>query len=173
MGLPRFAVMAKVGAPHGVRGDLKLHIYSEADLSAFSVLWIQYPGQKKAWEPIPPHRIFSRGLLDLIHFDRWDDRDEARKFTNALIGISEDALPPIEAKDQNHQFYWSSLTGLSVVNLQGVELGVVDHLFETGANDVLAVKQGDQERLLPFIDTVIQSVDPVSRVITVDWDKDF
>lgn len=171
--MPRFAVMAKVGAPHGVKGDLKLHIYSEADLSAFSALWIQYPGPKKTWEPIPPSRIFARGLLDLIHFEGWDDRDEARRFTNALISIDEEALPKIEEKDQPREFYWSSLIGMSVVNLKGINFGVVDHLFETGANDVMVVKNAERERLLPFIENVIRSVDQSSRIMTVDWDEDF
>jgi 16S rRNA processing protein RimM len=171
--LPRFAVMAKVGAPHGVKGDLKLHVYSEADLSAFSALWIQLPASKSRWEMIPPHRRFSRGQLDLIHFDGWDDRDEARRFTNALIGIDDSLLPPIEPEDAEKSFYWSTLKGMSVVNREGISFGVVDHLFETGANDVLVVRSEVQERLLPFIDSVILSVDPAERVIHVDWDKDF
>jgi 16S rRNA processing protein RimM len=171
--LPRFAVMAKIGAPHGVKGDLKLHLYSEADLSAFSALWFQFPGSKSEWQLIPPHRRFSRGQLDLIHFDGWNDRDEARRFTNALIGIEESLLPVIESENQDRSFYWSTLEGMSVVNLQGVHFGVVDHLFETGANDVLVVKGETRERLLPFIESVIRSVDGVSRVISVDWDQDF
>ncbi len=171
--MSRFAVMAKVGAPHGVKGDLKLHFYSEADLSAFSALWIQYPGLHKPWEPIPPHRIFARGQLDLIHFDAWDDRDQARKFTNALIGVDESILPALENTDQDRAFYWSSLQGMAVVNLQGFSLGQVDHLFETGANDVMVLKDQHRERLLPYIDSVIRSVDSAARLITVDWDKDF
>jgi len=52
-------------------------------------------------------------------------------------------------------------------------LGTVDHLIETGANDVLVVK-GEQEYLVPFIrPEVIKSVDLEAREIRVDWDPDF
>ena len=52
-------------------------------------------------------------------------------------------------------------------------LGVVDHLMETGANDVLVVS-GDRERLIPFVQgQVVISVDLVGCQIVVDWDKDF
>jgi 16S rRNA processing protein RimM len=54
-----------------------------------------------------------------------------------------------------------------------VYLGVVDHLFSTGVNDVLVVS-GERERLLPFAwGDVIRSVDMDLGRIEVDWDPDF
>jgi 16S rRNA processing protein RimM len=200
--LPKFAgiaassvvVMARIGAPHGVKGDLKLQVFSEADLSAFSTLWIQYPKKDPrrpnaypnfsgcVWEPIPKHRIFDRGLLTLIHFEGLDDRDLAKKFTNALLGVDQADLPEIDADQEDNEFYWATLIGMRVFNQQKIDLGVVDHLFETGANDVMVLKKIDKnaegqlitkERLLPFIDSVIKSVDKESREIWVDWSEDF
>ncbi len=60
-----------------------------------------------------------------------------------------------------------------MVTLSGELLGTVDHLVETGANDVLVVK-GDRERLVPFISgQVVVGVDLAAGEIRVDWDKDF
>jgi len=60
-----------------------------------------------------------------------------------------------------------------VVTLSGELLGTVDHLIETGANDVLVVK-GDREHLVPFISgQVVIDVDLAAGEIRVDWDKDF
>ncbi len=71
------------------------------------------------------------------------------------------------------EYYWSDLVGLQVITRDGLVLGVVDHLFETGANDVMVVK-GEQEYLVPFIqEQVVESVDLESRIIRVDWDPDF
>jgi 16S rRNA processing protein RimM len=180
-------VMARIGAPHGVKGDLKIQIFSEADLSAFSILWIQYPknvGKPQQypdfsgspWQPMPAYKIFSKGQLDLIHFEGWNDRDLARKFTNALIGIDKAELPEISSDLEGHEFYWSTLIGMRVINLQGIDFGVVDHLFETGANDVLVTDKNNKkhkERLIPFVGAIVKSVDKNSRIITVDWDEDF
>lgn len=70
------------------------------------------------------------------------------------------------------EYYWSQLTGLSVVNQQGIELGEVANLFETGANDVMVVK-GDKERLIPFTEFAVHEVDLDNKKIIVDWDADF
>lgn len=55
----------------------------------------------------------------------------------------------------------------------GISFGVVDQLFETGANDVMIVV-GTGRHLIPFLyGSVVESVDGTGRVITVDWDPDF
>ena len=62
---------------------------------------------------------------------------------------------------------------------EGVKLGRVDHLIETGSNDVLIVKptpdsMDDKERLIPYLpDQVIKSVNLESGLLTVDWDPEF
>jgi 16S rRNA processing protein RimM len=48
----------------------------------------------------------------------------------------------------------------------------VVQLFETGANDVMVV-EGERERLLPFIETVVLEVDPAQGCIRVDWGADY
>ena len=54
-----------------------------------------------------------------------------------------------------------------------MNLGRVDSLIETGANDVLVVK-GDQERLIPFLQKdVVKFVDLEGGRILVSWDPDF
>ncbi len=85
------------------------------------------------------------------------------------IGIPRDELPAT----QPDEYYWHDLQGLTVVTLAGERLGTVDHLIETGANDVLVV-EGDRERLIPFVmGQVIVDVDLDKGEIQVDWDKDF
>ena len=75
------------------------------------------------------------------------------------------ALPPGE-------FYWADLTGLMVKNLDGVDLGKVNRLLETGANDVLEVID-QKTRLIPYVPEVfVLDVDLESRTITVDWHPD-
>jgi len=98
----------------------------------------------------------------------YTDCDAARQLVGAEILIPQDSLPATGI----NEYYWSQLGGLKVVNQQGIELGVVSHLFETGANDVLVVK-GDKERLIPFTEFAVVEVDLDSKKIIVDWDEDF
>jgi 16S rRNA processing protein RimM len=98
-----------------------------------------------------------------------DDRDDAAALTGTDIGIYRSQLPPADTDE----YYWSDLIGLQVITRGDRLLGVVDQLFETGANDVMVVK-GEQEHLVPFITgQVVESVDLDKRVIRVDWDPDY
>jgi 16S rRNA processing protein RimM len=78
-------------------------------------------------------------------------------------------LPAIE----DNEYYWADLIGLAVMNRAGDVLGTVAGLLETGANDVLVVRDGEIERLLPMVATVIDSIDLAARVIRVDWGRDW
>ena len=55
---------------------------------------------------------------------------------------------------------------------------MIDHLFETGANDVMVVKAcagslDDRERLLPYTEQCVLSIDLAAGEMRVDWDADF
>ena len=67
----------------------------------------------------------------------------------------------------------ADLIGLDVENLEGIQLGKIDTLYETGANDIFVVK-GDKERALPFIQgQTIKSIDFDAGKMIVDWDAEF
>ena len=77
-------------------------------------------------------------------------------------------LPELE----DGEFYWTDLVGLRVVTADGVDLGEVERMLETGANDVMVVR-GELERLIPFISgTVVRSVDVERGAVVVDWHPD-
>ena len=106
----------------------------------------------------------------VIKLEGCNDRNQAEALVGAKIAVYRNQLPQLEGPGH---FYWADLKGLQVVNTAGVELGVVDYLLETGANDVLVVK-GDQERLIPYLwKQVVQDVDLSAKRILVDWDADF
>lgn len=104
----------------------------------------------------------------LVKLEGMDDRDSAATWVGAEIAVPFAELPAPEPGE----YYWYQLQGLAVVNRQGVELGTVDHLLETGANDVLVVT-GERERLIPYLPSVILQVDEQAGRLEVDWDADF
>jgi 16S rRNA processing protein RimM len=99
-----------------------------------------------------------------------NDRNAAESLVGALITIPRAELPETT---QPGEFYWDDLLGLRVETLDGVDLGVIDRLFETGSNDVIVVK-GERERLLPYIwQQVVCEVDLANGLMRVDWDPEF
>ena len=69
------------------------------------------------------------------------------------------------------EYYWTDLEGLRVRDRDGTVIGTVAYLLETGANDVLVVRDGEREILVPFVTgDVIKQVDLADGVIDVDWE---
>ena len=102
-------------------------------------------------------------------FEGYADRDKAAQLTNLEIAVKLAHLPAAESGE----FYWHQLVGMSVVNTDGVVLGVVSELLATGSNDVLVVT-GEARYLIPYRPgAVILDVSEEKRQITVDWDADF
>ena len=99
------------------------------------------------------------------------DRDVAATYAGWKILIDKSQLP----KSSGDEYYWADLVGLSVETELGVNLGKVDHLLETGANDVLVVLDEEkEERLIPFLQgQVVKDIDLDASTMIVDWDPDF
>jgi len=98
-----------------------------------------------------------------------DDRDQAANLMGWDIFISRDQLP----KAAKGEYYWSELIGLNVETIDGIQLGVVDSLLETGANDVVIVR-GERERVIPFLQgQTIIDVELDTGKLIVDWDPEF
>ncbi len=98
------------------------------------------------------------------------DRDLAQRYVGRAISVARSALPRLP----EGQYYWVDLIGLAVVNLQDESLGVVADVTSNGAQDVLIVRDGEVERLIPFVHgPIIQSVEMGVRRIVCDWQRDY
>lgn len=175
-------IVGRLTAVYGVRGWIKLHSYTEPmeNILEFDEWYLQRDGQ---WQVITPAQVkrHQKGLIVLL--DGVEDRDQARSYCQCDIAVAASAMPALSQDD----YYWHQLEGLEVRTLQAdapqggeaLLLGKVDHLLETGANDVLVVRAcagsiDDRERLIPWLpDQVIQQVDVPGGRITVDWDPEF
>lgn len=103
------------------------------------------------------------------------DRRSAEALRGARIFVPRSSFPSVG----EDEYYWVDLIGLQVVNRDGVDLGVVHGLIDTGAHAVLRVAPagsadapGD-ERLIPFVAAYVDVVDRDAGRITVDWGLDY
>jgi len=100
------------------------------------------------------------------------DRDAAEAMKGVRIFVSRSSFP----KTDDGEFYWVDLIGLAVVNREQAALGDVVGLIDTGPHCVLRVQPADpaaDERLIPFVQAYVDSVDMPGRRIVVDWGLDF
>lgn len=97
-----------------------------------------------------------------------DSREGAARLTGAVIEVEREALPEPGAG----QHYWVDLVGLAVRNVEGEELGRVDHFVEAPANAVMVVR-GEREHWVPVTPQHLVKVDRDAGTIIVDWPADF
>ena len=159
--------LGKIVGVFGIKGWVKVFSETRPREQIFSYSpWLLEVNGRTVEVELLDGRQQGKGLIASLK--GYTDCDAARQLIGADITISEEGLPATGTDE----YYWSQLTGLSVVNQQGIELGEVANLFETGANDVMVVK-GDKERLIPFTEFAIHEVDLDNKKIIVDWDADF
>jgi 16S rRNA processing protein RimM len=159
--------LGKIVGVFGVRGWVK--VFSETrpreQIFKYSPWMLELNGTAIEIEVLHG-RVQGKGLVASL--TGYTDCDAARQLIGADITIPQQALPAAGIDE----YYWSQLIGLSVENTQGIELGEVVSLFETGANDVMVVK-GEKERLIPFTEFAVLGIDLDSGKINVDWDPEF
>lgn len=160
--------VGKISGLFGIKGWVKVFSYTDPRENILNyVPWQLTKGKETREITVADGK--KHGETIIACFDKINSREEAALLCGWDIYIDYNQLP----EPEENEYYWADLVGLRVETTQGVHLGVVDHLLETGANDVLVV-QGDRERLIPFLQgqTVVK-IDLEKGMIIVDWDPDF
>ena len=163
-----YVVMGKVVGSFGINGWLKIKSFSEKiELLGKYENWY-FSQDEKNWaeKKIEQFKINLNKISVKIY--GINDRTAADGYKGYLIGIPRQSLPELA----NNEFYWNDLIGFEVVTLSDVLLGKLETFIETGANDVMVV-EGDKQRLLPYVPSVVKKVDVKQQQIIVDWDENF
>lgn len=166
-------VFGKITSVHGVRGEVKIYSFTDPidNLLNYRHWTLRRSGEVRQVELVQGR---LQGRLLVAKLKGLDDREEARAFADFEICVPRSLLPQLA----DGEYYWHQLEGLKVANQDGQLLGKVDHLLETGANDVMVVKPcagslDDRERLLPYTGQCVLAVDLDAGEMQVDWDADF
>ena len=157
-----------VGAPFGVRGWVHIQSFtSPVENIANYPIWYLPAHHLQNWQAVKV--LCKRHHQSVVaQIDGCDDRDKAALSRGKLIAIPRSVLPQLT----NGQYYWADLVGLKAVNPEGECIGVVDHLYETGANDVMVIKSltGNTKQHVPFLlNDVVVSVSLEAKTMVVDW----
>ncbi|MDH5785622.1 MAG: ribosome maturation factor RimM [Chromatiales bacterium] len=164
-----YIVVGRINGLHGVRGWVKVfsHTQPRENILSYRTWYLSRGGQWVATRVVNG-RQQGKGIV--AQLEGCDDRDAATALMESVVAIRREQL----ADTAPGEYYWADLQGLRVINAGGVELGVVDHLLETGANDVLVVHDDGTERLIPYVmGQFVLEVKLGEGTIRVDWDPDF
>ena len=163
-----------VSGAYGLRGGIRVTPYSlDADaLLSVKTWWLDKPSLRPVQvRSAKPHSgDVTATLVDL------NDRALAEALKGATVQVSRADFPELS----EDEYYWTDLIGMDVVNLQGEALGKVTDMMHNGAQSILRITpvadaEGAQapERLVPFVDQFVKTVDPSASLITLDWGLDY
>ncbi|HSN94200.1 MAG TPA: ribosome maturation factor RimM [Anaerolineaceae bacterium] len=165
---PAFLLIGNLGKTHGVHGEMDLQIYTDFPERLKHGKKV-YLGQDK--KPIVLDTVRPANKVLLVSFEGYNSPEEARLLTNLEVFVKTAEIPPLP----DGSYYHHELIGLRVFE-GDIFLGEITEILETGANDVLVVKQTDApELLLPDIPDVVLDVnldEGLMRVNVLDGLRD-
>jgi len=180
--LPGDAVeVGRIGEAWGVKGWFKVFAHSSEPEALLSTReWFLLPAQRGPKSPfdgavrLAVREAREHGGTLVAQAEGIDDRAMAEQLRGARIHVPRGAFP----QPRDGEYYWVDLIGLTVVNREGVELGVVRELLPSGPQTTLVLAGEPQdgkprERLIPFVSAFVDQVDLKARRMTVDWQPDF
>ncbi len=159
---PAFLVLGKLRRAHGVMGEIPLEIYTHM-LELLSPESLVYVGEEH--QPYIIEAVRYKKELLLIKFFEINDRTVASTLTNELVYVAVDQLPPLT----EDEYYLHELIGLDVYQVDGIYLGVLREILETGANDVYLIEDDEgKEILIPATEEMILEIDPEQGKMIVE-----
>jgi len=136
----RIALAAVAGA-HGVKGEVRLKLFSEsiASLKRHEKLYVG--GSERRLVAI------REGKAPVARFAGIDGRSAAEALRGQLVEVDRAALPPLG----EDEYYHADLIGLPAASLDGKAVGTVVAVENYGAGDLLEIEDAAGKRsLIPF-----------------------
>ncbi len=170
----QIVTVGRIGAPYAVSGWMRLESFTDPLENI-----LQYDpwkiGRGRDWRDAELAGVErdAKGLR--ISLKGCASPEEARRYTGMFVGVPVQALP----ETPDGEYYWHQLHGLQVCNEAGENLGHIEKMLDTGANDVMVVQPDprsidDRERLIPWLqERVVRRVDLGQGVVRVDWPADY
>ena len=153
----------RIGRPHGVQGELTLgdcQLTPDEMLGVKRFVWRPRAGEDR---PLTLRAARPAHTRMLVHFAECHDRNDAAALVNGDLWV-DDALLPDPGPGVAYTF---QLVGMTVRTHDGRDLGTLEEVLRTGANDVYIVR-GEKEMLVPANADTLRHVDMAARVITVE-----
>lgn len=156
-----FLAIGRLQKPHGLNGELQMGVMTDFPERIKKGKKV-YIGENHQEVTIKNTRHHNVGLL--ITFQEFSHRDEVEHIRNWYVYVRIDELPKLP----RGEYYQHQLYGLQVETEDGLQLGTLTEIIETGANNVYVITSDDKpDVLLPSTHEVILNIDLKNKTILV------
>jgi 16S rRNA processing protein RimM len=154
--------MAVIGAPHGVRGELRVKTFT-GDPLALGDYGPLYSRDGRSLEVLD---IRSAKTVVVVRFKGVNDRSAAEALNGTELFIDRSALPDDGEEDE---FYHADLIGLAVKDETGASVGKVMAVQNFGGGDILEITHsGKKGVLVPFTEAAVPEIDIKAGFLRID-----
>ncbi len=143
--------IGKFGAPHGVRGEIRIIPLTDFPNRFKSLKNVIIDDSKK----LTINSVKYHNQFIVIKFDEFDSKESVNTLNGKLLKVERKDVPPLSPGE----FYSFDIIGLLVRDEDETILGHVVEILKTGSNDVYIVKKDNQELLIPALKSVVKSID--------------
>jgi len=154
--------LGRILRPHGLRGDVVVALNAGDPERLVQVRTVAVGRASATVERVVESAKWHRSG-GLVKFEGIESPEAARALAGAEIFADVSALPELEPGT----FYHFQLVGLTVKTEDGEVLGPVAEVIEAAASDLLVVRRGDREHLIPIVAEFVRSIEPESGAIVV------
>jgi 16S rRNA processing protein RimM len=152
-----------ITSTHGIKGEVKVFPTTD-DNNRFKKLKDCFVEYKNEMLPMKAKGCKFFKNMVILHFEGMDDINEVEKYKQCKLYVDREHAVPLE----EDEYFMTDLIGMQVVTDEGRQLGNLQEIIPTGANDVYVVVDEDKkELLLPAIKECILSVDMAKKLMTV------
>ncbi|MEA2819716.1 MAG: rRNA processing protein RimM [Bradyrhizobium sp.] len=145
--------VARIGAPHGVRGAVKLWTFTEDPLAVKRYGPLATKDGARSFEVT--HAREAKGHL-VATLKGIATREDAERLNGIELYIAREKLPETGADE----YYHADLIGLAAVNAADQPIGRVIAIHNFGAGDIIEIAPPNgATMLLPFTHAVVPTVD--------------
>lgn len=163
MSQPDTVVVARVGKPHALRGEVTVQVHTDDPERRF------VPGAVFATDPedVGPLELATvrvhQGIY-LLGFTGHGDRNaaEALRGTRLLV-------PDADETEDEDAWREEDLVGMEVVRTDGTGIGEVAALHLRDVQDLLEIRTPDgRDLLVPFVEELVPEIDEGARRVVLD-----
>lgn len=157
-----YFVIGKIVNTQGIKGEVRV-VPTTDDINRFKNLKEVYIANRKNIDLYEIQSVRFHKQFVLLKFKGVNNMNEAELLKNSEIKIPKDLAIPCE-KDE---YYISDLYGMQVITDTDENIGTIEDIIFTGANDVYVVKKDDSQILIPAIKQCILNVNVEEKIMKV------
>ncbi|NIA23260.1 MAG: 16S rRNA processing protein RimM [Proteobacteria bacterium] len=151
-----------IGRTYGIKGYVTVKSYSDFPERFTTMKEIKLTNGRGE-DVFHIENAYIRNNRVYLKFKGVDSREDAMRFNGRKIFINKDERVKLEEE----RYYISDLIGYDVFDAKTECIGVIKDIINNGATDILVIRDGKTENLVPMVKEFIDTIDIENKKVVI------